>query len=146
MSYNFSDSNSGYLSLTSAVLAEGTNSGTFKTSSTLTYVNNGVFKAKSATDNLTFSSGHASVAPSKACLFGVWIDADGNVTTSQGPIGTAGEPCPVPAAPAGNLTLVGLIKVTTDDSTTFIPGTTDLGAGGVTDAYTNCMAMPGSAQ
>lgn len=146
MSYNISGANSGYLSLSAAGLAEGTNANTFKTTNTLTFVNNGAFKSKGATDNLPFSAGHAAVGPSKACLFGVWIDASGNVTTSQGPIGAAGEPCPVPGAPAAGLNLVGLIKVTTNASTTFTPGTTDLGDAGVTDVFTDCMAMPGSAQ
>lgn len=146
MSTNLNDANAGYVSLTAAGLAEGTNSATFKTANTLTYTNNGVFKSKSATDNLTFSSGHTALASSQACLFGVWVNASGTVSTSQGPIVVAGEVCPVPNAPANGLTLVGLIKVTTDASTAFTPGTTDLGASGVTDAYTDCMVMPGSAQ
>lgn len=144
MSYNLSGSNSGYLSLTAAGLAEGTNSATFKTANTLTFVNNGVFKSKSATDNLTFSAGATVVGQNSACLFGIWIDGSGNVTTSQGPIVSAGDPCPVPGAPAVNLTLVGLIKVTTG-ATTFTAGTTDLGAANVTDVYYDCMDMPGSA-
>ena len=146
MSYNIEQMNSGYVSLTAAGLAEGTNAATFKTANTLAYTSNGVFKSKAATDNIAFSSGHTALAASQACLFGVWIDAAGNVTTSQGPIVAAGDPCPVPSAPAANRTLVGLIKVTTDSSTTFTPGTTDLGASGVTDAYSDCMVMPGSAQ
>lgn len=146
MSYNLEQINSGYVSLTAAGLAEGTNSATFKTVNTLTFTNNGVFKSKNATDNLTFSTGHTALAASQACLFGVWVNASGTVSTSQGPIVAAGDPCPVPGAPAANLTLVGLIKVTTDASTTFTPGTTDLGASGVTDAYYDCMVMPGSAQ
>jgi hypothetical protein len=145
MSYNLEQINSGYVSLTAAGLTEGTNAATFKTANTLTYTNNGVFKSKNATDNIAFSTGHTTVGQYQACLFGVWIDVDGNVTTSQGPIVTAGDPCPVPGAPAANRTLVGLIKVTTG-ATTFIPGTTDLGAVGVTDTYSDCMVMPGSAQ
>lgn len=146
MSYNLEQMNSGYVSLTAAGLAEGTNAATFKTTNTLTFTSNGVFKSKSATDNLTFSSGHTALAASQACLFGVWINASGSVSTSQGVIVAAGDPCPVPTAPAAGLTLVGLIKVTTDSSTTFTPGTTDLGASGITDAYSDCMDMPGSAQ
>ncbi len=145
MSYNAEQLNSGFLSLTAAGLAEGTNANTFKTTNTLTFTSNGVFKSKSATDNLAFSSGTA-LAASQACLFGVWIDASGNVTTSQGPIVAAGDPCPVPGAPAANRTLVGLIKVTTSSSGTFTPGSTDLSASGVTGAYYDCMDMPGSAQ
>lgn len=146
MSYNIEQSNSGYLSLTAAGLAEGTNSATFKTTNTLAFTSNGVFKSKGATDNLTFSTGHTALAASQACLFGVWITAAGAVSTTQGPIVAAGDPCPVPTQVTAGTTLVGLIKVTTDSSTTFTPGTTDLGASGITDAYSDCMDMPGSAQ
>jgi hypothetical protein len=146
MSYNIEQSNSGYLSLTAAGLAEGTNANTFKTTNTLAFTNNGVFKSKSATDNLTFSTGHTALAASQACLFAVWINASGTVSTTQGPIVAAGDPCPVPSQVTAGTTLVGLIKVTTDSSTTFTPGSTDLGAAGVTDVYSDCMDMPGSAQ
>lgn len=146
MSYNIEQINSGFMSLTAAGLAEGTNANTFKTVNTLSYLNNGVFKSKAATDNLAFSSGHTALGNSQACLFGVWINAAGNVTTSQGPIDAAGEPCPVPSAPANNVTLVGLIKVSTSASATFTPNTTDLGAAGVTDSFIDCAVMPGSAQ
>lgn len=148
--YNLSDINAGNVSLSAAGLAEGTNAATFKTANTLTFTVNGVFKSKGATDNLAFSAGHAVVAANQACLFGVWIDAGGNVSTSQGPIVSAGDPCPVPGIPAGAVesdpvALVGLIKVTTG-ATTFTAGTTDLGAANVTDVYYDCMVMPGSAQ
>ena len=144
MSYNIAEINSGFVSLTAAGLAEGTNSGTFKTVNTLTFTNNGVFKSKAATDNLAFSTGTA-LANSQACLFGVWINTSGTVTTTQGPIVAAGDPCPVPAQATANTTLVGLIKVTTSSSATFTPATTDLSATGITGAYYDCMVMPGSA-
>ncbi len=148
--YNLSDINAGNVSLSAAGLAEGTNANTFKTSNTLTFTINGVFKSKAATDNLAFSSGHSVVGQFQACLFGVWIDGSGNVSTSQGPIVAAGDPCPVPGLPAGSVesdpvALVGLIKVTTG-ATTFTAGSTDLGAANVTDAFYDCMVMPGSAQ
>ena len=146
MSYNIEQSNSGYLSLTAAGLAAGTNTGTFKTTNTLAFTSNGIFKSKGATDNLTFSSGHTALAASQACLFGIWISAAGSVSTSQGPIVAAGDPCPVPAQATAGTTLVGLIKVTTSSSGAFTPGTTGLGASGVTAAYSDCMDMPGSAQ
>jgi hypothetical protein len=145
MSYNLGQANSGYLSLTAAGLAEGTNSATFKTTNTLAFTNNGVFKSKGATDNLVFITGTA-LAASQACLFAVWIDGSGAVTTTQGPIVAAGDPCPVPSQTTANVTLVGLIKVTTSSAVTFTPGTTDLSASGITDAFFDCMDMPGSAQ
>jgi|GEM_PF-4383042 len=145
MSYNIEQSNSGYLSLTAAGLAEGTNTATFKTTNTLAFTSNGVFKSKGATDNLTFNTGTA-LAASQACLFAVWISSGGTVTTTQGPIVAAGDPCPVPSQSTAGTTLVGLIKVTTSSSGTFTAGTTDLSASGVTAAYYDCMDMPGSAQ
>jgi len=145
MSFNLEQANSGFASYTSAGLAIGTNSGTFKTTNTLTYTNNGVFKSKSATDNLAFSSGHTALGNNQACLFGVWIDTSGNVTTSQGPIVAAGDPCPVPSAPAANLSFVGYIKVSTGAAQTFTPGTSVLGTGN-TATYANCARVPGTAQ
>ena len=145
MSYNLGQANSGYLSLTAAGLAEGTNANTFKTVNTLTFTNNGVFKSKGATDNLVFSAGTA-LGNSQACLFGVWIDGSGTVTTTQGPIVAAGDPCPVPSQTTAGVTLVGLIKVTTSSAATFTPGSTDLSASGITDVFFDCMDMPGSAQ
>jgi hypothetical protein len=144
MSYNIEQSNSGYLSLTAAGLAEGTNANTFKTANTLTFTNNGVFKSKAATDNLTFSTGTA-LGNSQACLFAVWITTGGAFTTTQGPIQAAGDPCPVPSQVTANTTLVGLIKVTTSSAATFTPGSTDLSATGITGAYFDCMDMPGAA-
>ena len=145
MSYNIEQANSGYLSLTAAGLAEGTNANTFKTVNTLTFTSNGVFKSYAATDNLTFTAGTA-LAASQACLFAVWITGAGAVSTTQGPIVAAGDPCPVPGQVTAGTTLVGLIKVTTSSSATFTPGSTDLGATGVTDVFSDCMDMPGSAQ
>ena len=145
MSYNIEQANSGYLSLTAAGLAEGTNANTFKTVNTLTFTSNGVFKSYAATDNLTFTAGTA-LAASQACLFAVWITGAGAVSTTQGPIVAAGDPCPVPGQVTAGTTLVGLIKVTTSSSATFTPGSTDLGATGITDVFSDCMDMPGSAQ
>jgi len=144
MSYNIAEINSGCVSLTAAGLAEGTNANTFKTVNTLTFTNNGVFKSLAATDNLTFSTGTA-LANSQACLFGVWVNTSGTVTTTQGPIVASGDPCPVPAQATANTTLVGLIKVTTSSAATFTPGSTDLSASGITDVFYDCMVMPGSA-
>ena len=143
MSYNIEQANSGFLSLTAAGLAAGTNTGTFKTTNTLTFTNNGVFKSKAATDNLAFSSGHTALAANQACLFAVWINTSGTVSTTQGPIQASGDPCPVPTQVTANTTLVGLIKVVA--TATFTPGTTALGTGN-TATYFDCMDMPGSAQ
>ena len=146
MSYNIEQLNSGYVSLTAAGVAEGTNANTWKTTNTLTYTSNGVFKSKNATDNVAFTSGIGTVPPSSAALYACWIDGSGNFSNTRGPVVEAGAPCPVPSPSAANVTLVGLIKITTNGSTTFTPGSTDLSDGGVTDVYYDCSLMPGSAQ
>lgn len=145
MSYNIEQINSGFVSLTSAGLAEGTNANTYKTASTLTYTINGVFKSKSGTDNIAMTSTAGTVPPSSAALYAVWIDTDGNFSNTRGPVVASGDPCPMPTQTTANVALVGLIKVVTDASTTFTPGSTDLGAAGVTDTYYNCSVMPGAA-
>lgn len=145
MSYNIEQINSGFQSLTAAGLAEGTNANTYKTVNTLTYTSDGVLKSKAGTDNIAMTSGIGTVPPSSAALYAVWIDGSGNFSNSRGPVVVTGDPCPVPTAPANNLTLVGLIKVTTNSSTTFTPGSTDLGNAGVTDTYYDCSVMPGAA-
>lgn len=69
MSYNIAQINSGFLSLTAAGLAKGTGAGTFKTSAALTYTNNGVFKSKAATDNLTFTAGHKALGTGNTAVY-----------------------------------------------------------------------------
>lgn len=145
MSYNLEQANSGFASYTAAGLAEGTNSGTIKTTNTLAFTSNGVFKSKGATDNLAVSAGTV-IPASSAALFAVFINAAGTVSTVQGPIVAAGEPCPVPVANAAGLTPVGFFKVTTSSAATFTPGTTDLSASGITAAFSDCARLPGSAQ
>jgi len=145
MSYNLEQFNSGYMSLTSGGLAVTTDKTKFKTVNTITFLINGLFYAKTATDNLAFSSGHTALAASQSCLFGVWLDSSGNVTTTQGPIVNTGDPCPVPTNP-GNRALCGLIKVVCSAAGAFTPGSTNADATGVTTTYINASVMPGTAQ
>lgn len=143
MSYNLEQANSGYLALTSGALATTTNKAKFKTTATITYLIDGVFKSKTATDNLTFSSGHTALAANQACVFGVFLNGSGTFSTTQGPIVAAGDPCPVPPF-AANCSIVGLIKVSTTSG--FTPNTTEFDASGVTTTYIDAGRMPGTAQ
>lgn len=140
----------GNVGFSNAGLAEGTNANTFKTAATYTYSVDGVFYSKAATDNLPFSAGHTALGNSEVCLFGVWVDAAGAITTSQGKIvsatalsnGTVALEMPDPVA---DKALVGLIRVETGASATFTPGSTDLGAAGITDTYYNTTVRPAKA-
>ena len=55
---NLKLSQGGSFALTAGGLAEGTNANTYKTVNTITYVIDGVFKSKGATDNVAFTAGH----------------------------------------------------------------------------------------
>jgi hypothetical protein len=143
MSYNLEQAVSGYACYSPAGLVIGTTTGTFKIASAIDFTNNGVFKTKAITDNIPFSAGHTALAIGQNCLFAVWISATGAVTTTQGPIGTGTDPCPVPTQVANNVTLVGLIKVSLCTAV-FTPGTTALGTGN-TATYFDCARMPGTA-
>lgn len=135
------------MAFTSGGFAEGTDAATFQNASTVTYAIDGRIYAKSATDNLTFSSGHTTIPVSSVCLFGVYLDTAGAVTTVQGPIvltadlAAGSAVLAFPGAQAGKA-MVAAIRVATNASVPFIPGTTDLGASGITDTYYNLSSAP----
>lgn len=126
--------------LSAAGLAEGTNANTFKTTYAITYNIGGRTYYKGATDNLTFSTGTA-LAAKEVCVFFVWINSAGTVTTTQSSI--------VPNATAASgyvktafewphsstLACIGALRVVTNNSATFTPGSTDLAATDVVDTF-----------
>ena len=133
--------------LSYALLAEGTNANTFKTTNTAVYAINGVIYSKAATDNIAFSSGHTSLAAGDSCLFGVFLDSAGNFTTGQGNIVKTAditakkEALKLPVVPADKA-LIGSIRVQCDNSAVFVPNTTDLGATDVVDTYLHYCGQP----
>lgn len=131
----------GNVCFTSAAVATGTTAGTWKTTASLTYTVDGQFRtAKGATDNVAFTAGHSTIPVSSSCIFGLYIDASGNLSTAQGPIVlTADIPNRGLAFPASQpaKAMLGTVRVDTNASTTFVPGTTSLGAAGITATYTN---------
>lgn len=142
MSYNLEQANSGCQAFTSGGVAITTNKAKFKTTAAVNYTIGGLMYSKAAADNLVFSSGHTALAAGQSCLFGLQLDASGNVTTVQGPIVAAGDPCPVPT-PSANVAVFGLIKVSA--TAAFTPNTTEFDASGITTTFYNASAMPGRA-
>jgi len=142
MSYNLEQANSGYAAMTAGGLAAGTTASQLKTANTITYIANGIFKSKTAVSAISLTG--TALAVGQACLFGVFLDAGGNVYVAQGPIVNAGDPCPVPSYPANATVAVGLAKVTATTAV-FTPGTTNLGTGN-TASYLDLARMPGTAQ
>ena len=141
MSYNIEQINGGNITLATGTLATATTTTQYKTSATITYMLNGIFGSKAATDNQAFSSGSAVVPLGKACVFAVWYDGT-NFSTTQGLIvDNDSTLIPVPTFNPGKV-LVGLIKIVTT-SALFTPGTTVLGTGN-TVTYFNAGMLPGT--
>lgn len=126
---------------TCGVVAEGTSANTFKTTQAVSFSLSGLAYYKAATDNLTFSAGHTSLAASQRCAFFICLDSAGAVTTLQSTVYT---PSPTgdqrAAAEIPNPTdkvVIGALIVTTSASGVFVPNTTDLSAAGVTFTTAN---------
>lgn len=125
--------------LGAAGLAEGTNANTFKTSNIVHFAINGRTYVKAATDNLALSAGTA-LANHEQCVFFVWIDTAGTVTTTQSTIypNTTSQSYVargIEWPQVANKACLGAIRVQCNGSSTFTPASTDLGAANVTDTY-----------
>ena len=144
---NLKLSQGGSFALTAGGLAEGTNANTYQTANTITFVTDGVLRSKAATNNVAFSAGHATVPVSSSCLYLVCLDSGGNFSTVAGravltadvTAGTASLQWP--AAPV-DVAVVGAIRVDTNASATFTPGSVDLSASGITDTFYDLFAVP----
>ncbi len=136
--------------LSKAGLAEGTNANTFKVAAPngagVDFVIDGIAYHYADTDNIAMTAA-AAQADLTTCLYLVCISSGGTVTTVKGTEVltadlTAGKEVLVwPDRTAGTCP-VGAIKVTNSGGT-FTAGSTDLGAGTVTDVYYDfAMGMP----
>jgi hypothetical protein len=126
--------------LTAAGVATATVTSQVKTVNTLTYLINGVFKSKVATDNFWTLTGTAvTAAVGGATMFwALCINAAGAASVVQGPTNqgstTVWTPAPANLIPA-DLCVAGMCKVSLTATTVFTPGTTLLAAAGVTTTY-----------
>jgi hypothetical protein len=118
-----------------ALAEDGTNANKFEFGA-FDFCINGFAYTKAATDNLGFSAGHDVQAVSEVRYYLLQINAAGTVSTKQSAAGGR-----IPDPDLDNCPF-GVIKITTDASTTFTPNTDDLGAAGVTDAYYNIGVLP----
>lgn len=134
-------SSNGNFNLANAVLAEGTNANTIKTTAATSFSVNGLLYSKAATDNIAMTA-CAVQADLTSCMYLVTIETDGDVVITKGTeqLTGSGKDLLWPAIPA-NSAVLGAIKVVTSGAT-FTSGTTDLGAGTVTDTYYNFFTPP----
>jgi hypothetical protein len=127
----------GFACLTKVTLAiNAASAATFKTTGTTSYTCDGIWFTKAALAAQAFTAGHAVQAIGTTRYYLVTLDSAGTVRTIQGTSGGG-----MPDAPA-NQTPIGAIKIVTNASTTFTPGTTALDAAGVTATYIDLCVLP----
>lgn len=134
---------------------------TIKTTGTITYTADGLFKTASAlaaqvlTVNATLQpliNGQTTLQsqpPSTTAYYVIALDAAGVCSCLQGSwvgyVGPGANPIigdgNVPDA-IGSLTPIGLIKIVTNGATTFIPATTALDAAGLTVTFVDVALLP----
>lgn len=133
---------------TKAICAIGTTATKVKTTTnTVQYCIDGQIYEKSATDDL-FVFSDVTVQPvSTTCFYALCLDASGTATIVNGtPVLTASitagtEFAYFPEVP-DSVCVIGGVKVDTDSTHTFTPGTTALSAAGITDTYYNFSCIP----
>lgn len=165
MSDNLSLSSGFTAALSSGGWAEGTNANTIQNANTVTYVIDGQFYSKSATDNLAISYSGATVYQAAAGgiqsvnggftggvngstrIYLICLSTAGAVSIVPGTIVDSAELAAgrvalmYPDAPIG-VCPVAALRIALTAGTTFTPGSTDLSASGVTDTFYNLATVP----
>lgn len=165
MSDNLSLSQGFTAALASGALANGTNSGTIKTTVAVPYALDGRFYSKAITDNIAISYTGPTVYQAAAGgvqavngsftggvngstrLYLLTLDASGNVGILPGQIVDSAElaagrvALQFPDCPNG-VCPFGAMRVALTAGTAFVPGTTALGASGVTTSFINLADVP----
>lgn len=137
--------------LSSGAIAIATTTTQVKTASTITYSINGQPLSLSATDNFWTLSGTV-VAASSWQKYLLLVNASGTASiqeatqslisaaaVSYGNISGLGKWAPLLTILNAGKIIAGFLTVATDATHTFTPGTTALGATGITTTYTNWM-------
>ena len=158
--YNTSQSVSATMALNSGALAIGSTTSQISTGAIGHFVINGRAYRKAITDNIAISYTGPSVygaatngsftgaTGGSTRLYGLYMDTAGAVSLEPGPIANTAElsagtaALHFPGAKRG-LTCFGVMRIAVTANTTFIPGTTALGAAGVTTTYINMASHPG---
>lgn len=135
--------------LAKAGLTEGSNANTIEIAAPngagIDYAINGYLYHKADTDNIAMNA-LPEQADGTTCLYLVQINADGDVSLKKGVEVDSAQLAEANAAlfypePDVDNCPIGLIKVVTDGAA-FTSGTTDLGAGTVTDTFYDVMQLP----
>jgi hypothetical protein len=119
--------------LTAAGCATATTTSQVKTAATLTYLIDGAYKTKGATDNFWTLAG-VTVPVASFQKYYLLIDGSGAASVVQGVPASTAAGVVLPFPPQSKA-IVGVLTVATDATHTFTPGVTLLGATGITATY-----------
>jgi hypothetical protein len=127
----------GLMSTTIATLpavATGTTTSKIKTTNASVAKNNGVANAVAATDDAwTLTGGVLAVSSFRRYL--LLVSATDVFTVQASTDAATAAACVFNNLPATGLAILGIVTIATNGSTTFTPGTTLLGAAGITTTY-----------
>ena len=152
------------MAFNSGGLAEGTNANTIQIATAINYAIDGRFYSKATTDNIAISYSGPSVYQAPAGvgslnggftggvngstrLYLICLSTAGAVSIVPGQIVDSAElaagriALQFPDAPNGACP-IGAMRIALTAGTTFIPGSTDLSASGVTDTFYDLMDVP----
>ena len=130
--------------LTAAGSAQATNTTGVKSANTTTFLIDGVFKSKGATDPLWTLTGSAVTAGVGGATmhYALVLNASGTASVVQGPTNqgstTVWTPAPANQMPQ-DLCIAATLKLSLTATTVFTPGTTALNAAGVTATFEDGM-------
>lgn len=164
MSDNLSQASGLTMALNSGALAEGTASATIQIAAEIKYILDGRFYTKAITDDIaiSYTGPDVYVAPTgvgslnggftggvggSTRIYGIFLNAAGDVSILPGPIVNTADlaagraALQFPTTPA-NVCPIGAMRIALTANTTYVPGTTDLSAAGVTDTFYNLADMP----
>ena len=106
-----------------------------KTANTVSFIIDGHMGSQTTQTNVALTGTTIPVSSYK--WYTISINTDGTVTATPGENGVNW----LPAIPAGEA-IIGAVKVATNSTTTFTPGTTGLSKTGITDTYYNLSCVP----
>ena len=161
MSENQANQVGGNFAFASGALATATTTSAVKTTVVIPYTIDGQFASKAITDNMSIAYTSATAAYGEATngaftggangstrLYGIYLDSAGALTVFPGPIvdsvalSNGAAPLLWPNDQRRKV-MIGVLRIALTAGTTFIPGTTLLGAAGVTASFLNTSCLPG---
>lgn len=118
--------------LSDAGVAIGTTVQKVQTTATFAYLSSGIFKSLAATDDFWTLSG-TTITDGNTNKYLLCVDSAGAASIVEGTQAATAGAVVLPSWPVSK-TVVGILQVATSGAT-FVPGTTALSAGTVTDTY-----------